>query len=323
MKLKKNILITGTSGFIGFHVAKQLLNKNYNLIGIDSHNNYYNPKLKLKRLNQLKKYKNFKFYKIDIVDKKKIFNLFKKYKPYFVINLAAQAGVRYSFLNPQKYIDSNITGFINILEAMKLYKSKKLIYASSSSVYGDCQKFPFKENYDLNPLNFYGQTKLFNERISEIYRKNYEINIIGLRFFTVYGPYGRPDMFIPKIINKIKENKAIELYNNGNHFRDFTYVEDVAKIVTLMIKKFKQSSKNNLYNICCGKNINIKKVIQTIENLTNKKLKIKNKGFQKGDMKKTHGDNDQLKKLIKSFKFTNFSVGIKKTLNSEYFKKKF
>ena len=251
--------------------------------------------------------------------KKKVFNLFKLYKPYFVINLAAQAGVRYSFLNPQKYIDSNITGFTNILEAMKQYNSSKLIYASSSSVYGNCKKFPFKENYDLNPLNFYGQTKLFNEKISKIYKENYKIDSVGLRLFTVYGPYGRPDMFIPKIINKIKHGESIELYNNGNHYRDFTYVEDVAKIISLLIKKFKKSNKLNLYNICCGENISIRKVIKIIENLTDQNIKIVNKGFQRGDMKKTHGENKNLRKIIKTYKFTDFLHGIKKTLKTDYF----
>ncbi|MBD1139684.1 NAD-dependent epimerase/dehydratase family protein [Pelagibacterales bacterium SAG-MED38] len=319
MKSKKRIIITGTSGFIGFHVTKQLLSEKYNLIGIDNHNNYYNPKLKRKRLSELKKFKNFKFHKINIANKKKLFNLFKLYKPYFVINLAAQAGVRYSFLNPQKYIDSNITGFTNILEAMKQYNSNKLIYASSSSVYGDCKKFPFKENYDLNPLNFYGQTKLFNEKITKIYKKHYKIDSVGLRLFTVYGPYGRPDMFIPKIIDKIKHGKSIELFNNGNHYRDFTYVKDVAKIISLLIKKFEKPNKLNVYNICCGENISIKKVIKIIENLTNRNIKIINKRFQRGDMKKTHGANKNLRKIIKTYKFTNFLHGIKKTLKTDYF----
>ena len=150
---KKNILITGCSGFIGYHVSIKILKENYNLIGVDNHNDYYDTNLKKKRLSLLKKHKNFKFYKCDIVNKKKIFYLCKLYKPYFIINLAAQAGVRYSFIKPQKYIDSNITGFVNILEIMKDLKLKNLIYASSSSVYGNCKSFPFRENSKLNPLN--------------------------------------------------------------------------------------------------------------------------------------------------------------------------
>ena len=235
MKNKK-IVITGSSGFIGFHVCDILLKQNYQVIGIDNHNNYYDTKLKNQRSKILKKNKNFNFYKFDIKNKKKLKKLITKYKPYIIIHLAAQAGVRYSFINPQKYIDSNITGFTNILEIMKLLNLKNLVYASSSSVYGDCKVLPFKENLELNPLNFYGQTKLLNERIANIYEKNFKIKTIGLRFFTVYGPYGRPDMFIPKIINKIKNKKVIELFNNGNHDRDFTFVTDVAHIVYMIVK---------------------------------------------------------------------------------------
>ena len=201
MKFKK-ILITGSSGFIGFHVSEFLLKKEIKIVGIDNHNDYYDVNLKNKRLKILKKYKNFKFYKFDISKKKLIEKVFVKNKPDLVIHLAAQAGVRYSFINPFKYIDSNVTGFTNILEIMREKKIKKLIYASSSSVYGNCKKFPFKEKFELSPLNFYGQTKLFNEKIVKIYEKNYNIKCVGLRFFTVYGPYGRPDMFIPKILDK-------------------------------------------------------------------------------------------------------------------------
>ena len=162
---KKTILITGCNGFIGYHVANKLLDNNFRLIGIDNNNSYYDPNLKKERFNLLKKRKNFFFSKIDIKNKKKLFKIIKKFQPFLIINLAAQAGVRYSFENPQKYIDSNITGFVNLMEVMKTLKIKRLIYASSSSVYGDCKDFPFKESMKLSPLNFYGQTKLLNERI--------------------------------------------------------------------------------------------------------------------------------------------------------------
>ncbi len=204
---KNKILLTGSSGFIGFHVAENLLKNNYEIIGIDNHDGYYDPKIKIKRKKILSKYKKFKFFKIDIKDRYKLLKIFKKFRPNVTINLAAQAGVRYSFKNPQKYINSNITGFTNILEIMKLLNLKNLIYASSSSVYGDSKIFPFRENQISNPLNFYGQTKLMNEKIANIYKKNFNMNTIGLRFFTIYGPFGRPDMFIPKIIDKIKKKK--------------------------------------------------------------------------------------------------------------------
>ena len=233
---KDKILLTGSSGFIGFHVTKFLLDQKYNVIGVDNHNNYYDINLKLERCKKLKIYKNFRFFKLDIKNKKSVNDILKKFKPKFIIHLAAQPGVRYSFINPQAYIDSNITGYTNILESMKNLKLNNLIYASSSSVYGDCKYYPFTENLNLNPLNFYGQTKLINEKIASLYEKNYNIKTIGLRFFTVYGPYGRPDMFIPKIIDKIKKAKLLDLYNGGNHFRDFTYVEDIANILLKIIK---------------------------------------------------------------------------------------
>ncbi len=241
----KNILITGSSGFIGFHVSEFLLKKKINIIGLDNHNNYYDVSLKNKRLKILKKFKNFKFYKVDISKKKDLKKVFEKNKIDLVIHLAAQAGVRYSFINPNKYIDSNITGFTNTLELMKKNKIKKLVYASSSSVYGNCKKFPFRENFDLSPLNFYGQTKLFNEKMVKIYEENYNLKCIGLRFFTVYGPYGRPDMFIPKILNKIKSNKVINLFNAGKHSRDFTYVKDIAQLIGKIIIKFPQKRKGS------------------------------------------------------------------------------
>lgn len=317
MKNRK-IIVTGSSGFIGFHVSKLLLENKFTIMGIDNHNNYYDPQLKIKRNNILKKYKNFKFVRLDIKEKNKTEKIFNKFNPDIIIHLAAQAGVRYSFINPKKYIDSNITGFTNIFEIMRKMSLKKIIYASSSSVYGDCKEFPFHENLKLNPLNFYGQTKLMNENISKIYEKNFNIKSIGLRFFTVYGPYGRPDMFIPKIINKIKKNKTLELYNNGNHFRDFTYVEDVSKIILQIINKFNHDFKYRVFNICSSKEINIKKVINIIEKKINKKIKIINKPFQRGDMKKTYGDNTLITKNFKIKQFQEFELGIIKTLDKDY-----
>lgn len=320
--MNKFILITGSSGFIGYHVAKYFLDKKFNIVGLDNHNNYYEKKIKINRCSILRKYKNFKFFKVDISDFKSINKIIRKFKPLLIINLAAQPGVRYSFINPQAYIKSNITGFTNILESMKENNINNIIYASSSSVYGDCKTFPFTENLILKPLNFYGQTKLMNEKISEIYHNNYKLNMIGLRFFTVYGPHGRPDMFIPKIINNIKKNKLIYLYNNGKHIRDFTYVSDVSEIIFKLFKNLKiKNPTHKILNVCGGSKISLKKLIFLTEKITEKKLKVKLRPFQRGDMYKTHGDNKQLIKIIKNKKFVKFEEGLLDTLKIDYFKK--
>ena len=310
------ILVTGSSGFIGYHVCDHFLKQNIKVVGIDNHNDYYDVNLKNKRLNILKKNKNFKFNKINIADKIKLKKVFDKNRIDLVINLAAQAGVRYSFINPFQYIDSNITGFTNILELMKYKKIKKIIYASSSSVYGNCKKFPFKENYELSPLNFYGQTKLFNEKIANIYEKNYNIRTVGLRFFTVYGPLGRPDMMIPKILNKIKFKKILDLYNAGNHTRDFTYVKDVSRLIGKISLKFPTNKK--ILNICSGKNIKILDLIEIIEKNLNRKVKYKKLPLQKGDMLDTHGSNLLIRKIYNYKNLTNIDEGLKKTIISDF-----
>ena len=314
MNTKNKILITGTSGFIGYHVASYFLNKDYIVYGVDNHNNYYDIKLKIKRCNLLKKYKKFFFIKDDIQNKS-FSSLLGKIKPNVIIHLAAQAGVRFSYKNPFKYIDYNITGFLNLLESMKKYKLNNLIYASSSSIYGNVKKYPIKENFEFNPENFYGLTKVFNEKLVDVYLKNYQINSVGLRMFTVYGELGRPDMFIPKIINNLKTRKFIQLYNNGNHYRDFTYVGDVSKIIfKLSNTNFLKNKKNLILNICSGKSISIIKIIKLISQSINIKPLVKKLSFQKGDMLKTHGNNKKLIFLIGKFNFTDIAKGIKKTL---------
>jgi len=319
MKNKK-IIVTGSSGFIGFHVSKLLLENNYIIMGIDNHNNYYDPKLKNVRKKILNKYKNFKFFKVDIKDKDKLLKIFKNHRPHVTINLAAQAGVRYSFKNPQKYIDSNITGFTNILEIMKFLNLKNLIYASSSSVYGDSKKFPFKENQNLNPLNFYGQTKLMNEKIANIYKKNFNINTIGFRFFTVYGPYGRPDMAYYKFTESILNNKKIDVYNNGDMKRDFTYIDDIVEGIIRVINKTPRPTKNDhssskapytLYNIGNNNPVSLKSFIKAIENSC-KKRAIKNfLPMQPGDVPITYADIDDLIKDIQYKPETPLGEGIK------------
>jgi len=215
--------------------------------------------------------------------------------------------VRYSIKNPKKYLDSNINGFFNILELSKKYKIKKLIFASSSSVYGENIKFPLKENNQINPKNFYGLTKKNNEEMAKIYSNLYNMNICGLRFFTVYGEWGRPDMFMMKYLHS---KKSFDLYNKGEHYRDFTYIKDVIEIILKIIKSSQKGFQ--LFNICSNDPIKITKVIKIINKHINKsKLRINRLGLQKADVIKTHGDNSKLIKEIKFKKFTALNIGLK------------
>ena len=300
-KTKQNILVTGSAGFIGFHLVSKLINKNKNIINIDNLNNYYDVKLKKKRLKKLNaicklKKAKFIFYKVDISNKKKLLNIFKKYKISKVVHLAAQAGVRYSFKKPQLYVDTNLIGFFNILEACRLNNIKNLIYASSSSVYGDSKNFPFKENKMSNaPLQFYAATKICNEVMAHSYSKLYKINVTGLRFFTVYGPNGRPDMAYYSFTKKILENKKILVFNHGNHHRDLTYIDDIVRGILLVIFK-KQVKLYQTFNIGNGKPIKLMSLINYLEKFLNKKAKITFLNKQKGDMDKTFASINLFKK---------------------------
>jgi|TARA_B110000238_G_C16104649_1_gene429871 UDP-glucuronate 4-epimerase len=311
-----NILITGAAGFIGFNFSKSLLESSSDkIIGIDNINDYYSVELKKKRLHVLKKFKNFSFHKIDINNKKKITDLFKKKKIDIVFNFAAQAGVRYSIENPRAFVDNNIAGFYNILEASTEYKVKKFFYASSSSVYGDNDKFPLKENMLLRPKNIYGLSKKINEEISEITSLENKIPMIGLRFFTVYGEWGRPDMFMIKYLHSsFNKKKLFYLNNHGNHVRDFTYIGDICKILKKLIK-LNSKKKHSIFNICSTRPVHLTKVLKIIDKFTSKKPIIKKRAIQKGDIYKTHGDNTLLKKSINFKTFTDINVGIKNTVD--------
>ena len=296
------ILITGCAGFIGFHLTKKLMNdKKLEIFGIDTIDPYYDVKLKYKRLNILKKNLNFNFFKLDISNKNKLLTNFKKNKYDIVINLAAQAGVRFSITNPENYLKSNVIGFFNILECSKIFKIKKLIYASSSSVYGDNKDFPLKESASTDsPLSFYAATKKTNEVFAHAYSNTYNLQTIGLRFFTVYGPYGRPDMSLFKFVDNIYNNKKIDLFNNGKHVRDFTYVEDVVDAISKLIYKKLNFKKIPyiVFNIASSAPKTLAYYLNVIEGQLNKKA-IKNyKNLQLGDVKKTHGDVTRLKKYI-------------------------
>jgi len=312
------ILITGSSGFIGYHLSLHLLKKKFTIIGIDNHNSYYDVELKLERLKKLNHYKKFKFYKIDISNKSKLFDVFKKENISIVINLAAQAGVRYSISNPDKYIKSNIIGFFNILEACRYNNIQKLYFASTSSVYGDKNTLPFSEIGSITkPLSFYSATKSSNEIMAYSYTNLYHFRAVALRFFTVYGPYGRPDMAIMLFIKNILNKKNILLFNNGNHTRDFTYVEDVAKIIHNLILVDKKKKKNkffDVFNIGSQKRIDIKKIVKLIEVITGRKAKIKLKPPAKGDMKDTFSNSGKINNYIKNNQRTSIKDGLKKTI---------
>jgi|TARA_B100001964_G_C14190124_1_gene580647 UDP-glucuronate 4-epimerase len=302
-KIKKNkILITGCAGFIGFHCSAAFLkNKKFLVIGIDNINNYYDQNLKLNRLKILKKDNNFTFVKIDMNEEKKIYKLFEENKFSYVIHLAAQAGVKYSIKNPREYLSSNINGFFNILEASRIFKVKHFIYASSSSVYGDNKSFPLKENLVTDkPLSFYAATKKSNELMAYSYSNIYNLPTTGLRFFTVYGPWGRPDMALFKFTDSILKSKTLTLFNNGKHVRDFTYIDDVVRYLTSII--YKPSLKKipyQIFNISSNDPKHLMTYLKQIEISIGKKTKVKKENLQKGDIYKTHGDSSAISKITK------------------------
>ena len=310
------ILITGCAGFIGFSLANKLLEtRNTNIYGIDNLNKYYDVKLKKDRLKLLKQNKNFKFSKIDITKDKHLNKNFLKNEYDIVIHLAAQAGVRYSISNPEQYVESNLLGFSNVIEAAKKINVKHFLFASSSSVYGNNKLNLLSENLDCNsPISFYAATKKSNEIVAFSYSHLFKLPVTALRFFTVYGPYGRPDMSPYKFVNRIMNNKYIELHNSGNHKRDFTYIDD---IVTGILKLIKSIPKNKtcpyqILNIGSGKSINIKSIIYLIEKISSRKAKIKLVKLQKGDVLNTKADISKIKKLTGYNPSISIEEGFKK-----------
>ena len=325
------ILVTGSAGFIGFHLCLKLLKMGKEVVGVDNINNYYDPKLKNSRLKILKKNKRFFFYKINIKDENKLKKVFKQNNIKFVVNLAAQAGVRYSLINPKSYIDSNLVGFYNILNLSRIYKVKHFIYASTSSVYGALKKLPFKETYSTDhPIQLYAATKKSNEIIAHSYSHIYNIPTTGLRFFTVYGPWGRPDMALFKFTKNILSKKKINIFNFGKHTRDFTYVDDIVQgivksiysIPKINIKfNFKNpllsysSAPFTIYNIGNGRPVKLMKYIKEIETY----LKIKSKKnfvkLQIGDIKDTHSDLSKIQKNLNYNSTTSVKDGVRKFLD--------
>jgi UDP-glucuronate 4-epimerase len=324
------ILITGSSGFIGFHLAKLLLEKKHKVQGYDSMNNYYDVKLKKARLNLLKKYRNFSFTKGALENEKVLKKTFKKFKPKIVIHLAAQAGVRYSIDKPRIYLKSNVTGSFNIIEASHNVNVKHLIMASSSSVYGANKNIPFKETDKTETqLSIYASTKKANESMAHSYSNIWQIPITMLRFFTVYGPWGRPDMALFKFTRGILNNKKIDIYNNGKMFRDFTYIDDIVKGIELLINKVPNNKKLNKYrndslspvapfrilNIGNTKKIFLLDFIKQIEKELGTKAIRNYMPLQKGDVKQTLSNTNLLREITGYRAKTNYKLGIKNFLN--------
>ena len=334
MNKNKKILITGSSGFIGFSLALNLLKKGYRILGYDSINDYYEVNLKLSRNKILNKFKNFSFTKGELEDQKKLNKNVLSFKPEIIIHLAAQAGVRYSLDVPRKYLSSNIIGTFNIIEIAHKIKVKHLLIASSSSVYGANKQSTFKETDKTDTqLSVYAATKKSTESIAHSYSSLWKIPITMLRFFTVYGPWGRPDMAYFKFTNAIIKNKKIDVYNRGEMYRDFTYIDDVTKSIELLINKAPSQNKKSNYkndslssvapfriiNIGNQKKVYLKDFISTIEKRLDKKANKKNMSMQKGDVKKTLSNTNLLYQIIKYKPKVDYKSGISNFI--EWYKK--
>ena len=284
----EKILVTGSSGFIGMHLCKSLLEDGYQVVGIDNMNDYYDPALKEARLKELYLYDNFKFVKADVSDYPSVETAFKDFEPEKVVNLAAQAGVRYSLENPQAYIQSNVVGFMNILECCRHHQVKGLIYASSSSVYGGNEKIPFSIDDSVDrPISIYAASKISNELMAHTYSHLYGLHTTGLRFFTVYGPWGRPDMAMYIFTEKISNDLPIPVFNYGKMQRDFTYIDDIIDGVKASIDKNFFCEIFNLGNNRCE---NLMDMIALIEQSLGKKVEMNLMDIQPGDVKKTFAD---------------------------------
>jgi len=323
-----SILVTGAAGFIGLHLSLRLCNEGFNVIGIDNLNPYYDVKLKQSRVALLEKEPKFKFYQIDLNNKESLFDIFKESGFDYVVNLAAQAGVRYSIQNPEAYMKSNIHGFLNLLESCRHYPVKHLVYASSSSVYGANTKTPFSVHHNVDhPLSLYAATKKANELMAHTYSNLYNIPSTGLRFFTVYGPYGRPDMALFIFTKAIMEGKPISVFNNGKMKRDFTYIDDIIEGVFSIIDRIPQSNpgwdaKNpdsatsfapyRLYNVGNNNPVGLLQFIEVIEKCLGKKAIKKFQPLQDGDVPVTFADIDDLMEEVNFRPQTSLETGIQK-----------
>lgn len=319
------ILVTGTAGFIGSHLAKRLLDEKHEVIGIDNLNDYYDVQLKRDRLKVLLN-NSLKNYEVNLADKEAVAEVFRQEKPDIVINLAAQAGVRYSLENPHVYIDSNINGFVNILEGCRHNDVKHLIYASSSSVYGANTLKPFSTSVNIDhPLSLYAATKKSNELMAHTYSHLFKIPTTGLRFFTVYGPWGRPDMALFKFTEAIVKEEAIDVYNHGKMMRDFTYVDDIVEAISRLVDlpaepnpdwtgnwpdPSSSSAPYKIYNIGNNSPVKLMDFIEAIEEKLGKEAKKNYLGLQAGDVPETYADVDDLYKNINFKPATDIKTGV-------------
>lgn len=327
------ILVTGAAGFIGFHTCLKLAKQGHEVYGIDNINDYYDPKLKFDRLNELGfieteakqfktevqsvKFKSLRFSRIDLVDNESIDDLFDQNQFELVCNLAAQAGVRYSIENPKAYIDSNISGFLNILEGCRNHKVKHLVYASSSSVYGENENVPFEtiDNVD-HPISLYAATKKSNELMAHTYGHLYDFKTTGIRFFTVYGPWGRPDMAYYLFTDAIWKNEPIKVFNNGEMERDFTYIDDIVNgLIKIIEKKIDKREHFKLYNIGNNKTESLQNFIRTIEQAIGKSAIKEMLPMQKGDVSRTFANVDGLTKDYGYKPDTSIKNGITEFVN--------
>ncbi|MDB3938721.1 NAD-dependent epimerase [Candidatus Pelagibacter sp.] len=332
------IIVTGSVGFIGFSLCEKLLKRGDDIIGIDNHNDYYDPKIKDSRLKLLIKYSNYQHYRVDLTDRTNLDKIFNKQQPIKVVNLAAQAGVRYSMENPLAYINSNIVGFAHVLENCRYHKVKHLVYASTSSVYGANTKMPFSEHDSANhPLSVYAASKKSNELMAHSYSNLYKLPTTGLRFFTVYGPWGRPDMALFKFTKNILEEKQIDVFNHGKHTRDFTYIDD---IVEGIIKTLDNPAEGNndwdsnqpdpasskvpwqIYNIGNNKPVQLMDYIEALEKNLEKKAKINFLPLQPGDVPDTYANIDNLNKKFNYKPTTSVTQGVSAFVKwyKEYYK---
>lgn len=340
---KKNILVTGVAGFIGYHIARKLIAEGFCVFGLDNLNDYYDVNLKKERLKQIQNFsaehKNeWQFIEGDLQDKKLLEDTFNEFKPSIVINLAAQAGVRYSITNPSAYVNSNIVGFGNLLECCRAFKIENLLYASSSSVYGGNTKTPFKVTDSTNhPVSLYAATKRSNELMAHSYSHLYKLPAMGLRFFTVYGPWGRPDMAPMLFAEAILSKKIIRVFNQGNMSRSFTYVNDIIEIIYKLISKpatedsnFDRNNPNpstswnchRIFNLGNENSINLLEFIQLIENELGIKSIKKYEEMQPGDVQHTSSDCSSLKDWIGGINYTPAKIGIEHFINwyKDYYK---
>ena len=297
--IKKSYMITGGAGFIGFHLSKKLLEMGATVIGFDNLNDYYDVSLKEDRLDILRKYEKYTFIKGDLADKSAVEHVFETRHPEYVVNLGAQAGVRYSIDNPEAYVQSNLVGFFNILETCRQYTVTHLVYASSSSVYGANEKVPFStEDKTDCPMSLYAATKKSNELMAYSYSHLYKIPSTGLRFFTVYGPYGRPDMACFKFANKMVKGEPIQIYNNGDMYRDFTYVDDIVQGITNILCNPPEANKHGdlfkVYNIGNHKPEKLMDFIKTLEECLGMEAKKEYLPMQPGDVYRTYADVTEL-----------------------------